>query len=144
MFVSVLNFPCIPQIGRLPAHGPNVKRLLIPRSVLLSGLLRIEEIEKVCLTEMSKNVDKNDRTIKVLRMGWPIVENVPMLCGSIFNLFRGPYLNFGNKSKKMSIFIKRKKYVFRIFLYGLFGVSCWGHSVATPRLYVEAPSSDAI
>ena len=55
MFVSVLNFLCIPQIGRLPAHGPNVKRLLIPRSVLLSGLLRIEEIEKAFLTEMSKN-----------------------------------------------------------------------------------------
>ena len=55
MFVSVLNFLCIPQIGRLPAHGPNVKRLLIPRSVFLSGLLRIEEIEKAFLTEMSKN-----------------------------------------------------------------------------------------
>ena len=54
MFVSVLNFLCIPQIGRLPAHGPNVKRLLIPRSVFLSGLLRIEEIEKAFLTEMSK------------------------------------------------------------------------------------------
>ena len=52
MFVSVLNFLCIPQIGRLPAHGPNVKRLLIPRSVLLSGLLSIEEIEKTFLTEM--------------------------------------------------------------------------------------------
>ncbi len=54
MFVSVLNFLCIPQIGRLSAHGPNVKRLLIPRSVFLSGLLRIEEIEKAFLTEMSK------------------------------------------------------------------------------------------
>ena len=54
MFVSVLNFLCIPQIGRLPAHGPNVKRLLIPRSVFLSGLLRIKEIEKAFLTEMSK------------------------------------------------------------------------------------------
>ena len=54
MFVSVLNFLCISQIGRLPAHGPNVKRLLIPRSVFLSGLLRIEEIEKAFLTEMSK------------------------------------------------------------------------------------------
>ena len=54
MFVSFLNFLCIPQIGRLPAHGPNVKRLLIPRSVFLSGLLRIEEIEKAFLTEMSK------------------------------------------------------------------------------------------
>ena len=89
MFVSVLNFLCIPQIGRLPAHGPNVKRLLIPRSVLLSGLLRIEEIEKTFLTEMSK-MSKNDRKIKVLRMGWPIVENVPTPCGIILNLFRGP------------------------------------------------------
>ena len=52
MFVSVLNFLCIPQIGRLPAHGPNVKRLLIPRSVFLSGLLKIEEIENAFLTEM--------------------------------------------------------------------------------------------
>ena len=52
MFVSVLNFLCIPQIGRLSAHGANVKRLLIPRTVLLSGLLRIEEIEKMFLTEI--------------------------------------------------------------------------------------------
>ncbi len=89
MFVSVLNFLSIPQIGRLPAHGPNVKRLLIPRSVLLSGLLRIEEFEKVFLTEMSR-MSKNDQKIKVLRMGWPIVENVPMLCGIIYRLFRGP------------------------------------------------------
>ena len=79
----------MPQIGQLPAHGPNVKRLRIPRSVLLSGLLRIEEIEKAFLTEMSRRSAKN-RKIKVLRMGWPIVENVPMLCGIIFNLFRGP------------------------------------------------------
>ena len=89
MFVSVLNFLCIPQIGRLPAHGPNVKRLLIPRSVFLSGLLRIEEIEKVFLTEMSRK-SKNGRQIEVLRMGWPIVENVPTPCGIIFNLSRGP------------------------------------------------------
>ena len=33
---------------------------------------------------------KNDKKIKVLRMGWPIVENVPTPCGIIFNLFRGP------------------------------------------------------
>ena len=65
MFVSVLNFLCIPQIGRLPAHGPNAKRLLIPRSVLLSGLLRIEEIEK---TFFDGNVN-NDEILKVLRMG---------------------------------------------------------------------------
>ena len=33
---------------------------------------------------------KNDQKIKVLRMGWPIVENVPTPCGIIFNLSRGP------------------------------------------------------
>ena len=33
---------------------------------------------------------KNDPKIKVLRMGWPIVENVPTSCGIMFNLFRGP------------------------------------------------------
>ena len=53
MFVSVLNLLCIPQIGLLLAHGPKVKRLLIPRSVLLSGLLRIEEIENMFLTDIS-------------------------------------------------------------------------------------------
>ena len=93
MFVSFFNFLCIPQIGRLPAHGPNVKRLLIPRSVFLSGLLRIKEIEKAFLTEMSKNAGFS----KILRMGWPIVENLSELCGSILNLFRGSQLNFGKK-----------------------------------------------
>ena len=39
-------------------------------------------------------------------MGWPIVENLSGVCGILFNLFRGPYLNFGKKSKKMLIFIK--------------------------------------
>ena len=57
MFVSVLNFLCIPQIGRLSAHGANVKRLLIPRIVLLSGLMRIEEIEKTLLTEISRSTE---------------------------------------------------------------------------------------
>ena len=33
---------------------------------------------------------KNYQQIKVLRMGWPIVENVPTPCGIISNLFRGP------------------------------------------------------
>ena len=100
MFVSVLNFLCIPQIGRLPAHGPNVKRLLIPRSVLLSGLLRIKEIEKALLTEMST---KNGFS-KNLRMGWPIVENLSGSSGSIFNLFRGPQLNFGKKTKNIDFY----------------------------------------
>ena len=35
-------------------------------------------------------VSKNSQKIKVLRMGWPIVENVPTPCGIVFNLFRGP------------------------------------------------------
>ena len=33
---------------------------------------------------------KHGQKIKVLRMGWPIVENVPTPRGIIFNLFRGP------------------------------------------------------
>ena len=33
---------------------------------------------------------KNSQKMKVLRMGWPIVENVPTPCGIMFNLFRGP------------------------------------------------------
>ena len=57
MFISVLNCLCIPQIGRLSAHGANVKRLPIPRTVLLSGLMRIEEIEKAFLTEISRSME---------------------------------------------------------------------------------------
>ena len=57
MFISVLNFLCLPQIGRLSAHGANVKRLPIPRIVLLSGLMRIEEIEKTFLTEISRSTE---------------------------------------------------------------------------------------
>ena len=33
---------------------------------------------------------KNDQKIKVLRMGWPIVENLSGPRGRFFNLFRGP------------------------------------------------------
>ena len=33
---------------------------------------------------------KNSQKMKVLRMGWPIVENVPTPCGIILNLSRGP------------------------------------------------------
>ena len=51
MFASVLNFLCIPQISRLPALGPTIKRLQIPRSVFLPGLLRVEEIQKAFLRE---------------------------------------------------------------------------------------------
>ena len=49
---------------------------------------------------------KNDKKIKVLRMGWPIVENVPTPCGIIFNLFRGSQLKSGEKIKNPSSFIK--------------------------------------
>ena len=43
---------------------------------------------------------KNDQKIKVLRMGWPIVENVPTSCGSIFSLFTSPQFNPRKKTKK--------------------------------------------
>ena len=43
---------------------------------------------------------KNDEKVKVLRMGFSIVENLSGPQGSIFNLFRSPYLNFNKKSKK--------------------------------------------
>ena len=49
---------------------------------------------------------KNDQKIKVLRMGWPIVENVPTSCGIILNLFRSPPLNPRKKSKNQCIFIQ--------------------------------------
>ena len=43
---------------------------------------------------------KNDQKIKVLSMGWPIVENVPASCGIILNLFGSPQLNPRKKIKK--------------------------------------------
>ena len=52
MFASVWNVLCIPQISGLPALGPTIKRLQIPRSVFLPGLLRVEEIKKTFLAEM--------------------------------------------------------------------------------------------
>ena len=39
-------------------------------------------------------------------MSLPIVENLSGLQESIFNLSRGPQLHFGEKSKKLSNFIK--------------------------------------
>ena len=45
---------------------------------------------------------KNDEKVKVLRMEFSIVENPSGLQESIFNLSRGPQLQFGEKSKKMS------------------------------------------
>ena len=50
----------------------------------------------------SKNVEK----VKVLRMEFSIVENLSGLQESIFSLSRGPQLHFGEKSKKLSKFIK--------------------------------------
>ena len=38
---------------------------------------------------------KKYKEIKVLRMEFSIVENVPTSYGIIFSLFRGPQLNFG-------------------------------------------------
>ena len=43
---------------------------------------------------------------KVLSMGLPMVENLSGLQESIFSLSRSPQLHFGEKSKKMSNFIK--------------------------------------
>ena len=100
MLASVLSFLCIPQISRLPALGPTIKRLQIPRSVFLTGLLRVEEIEKTFLTEIRQKVGKRRKQIKVLRMEFSIVENLSGLQESIFSLSRGPHLHFGEKSKK--------------------------------------------
>ena len=49
---------------------------------------------------------KNDEKVKVLRMEFSIVENLSGLQESIFNLSRGPQVHFGEKSKKMSNFIR--------------------------------------
>ena len=49
---------------------------------------------------------KIDEKVKVLRMSLPIVENLSGLQESIFNLSRGPQVHFGEKSKKLSNFIK--------------------------------------
>ena len=49
---------------------------------------------------------KIDEKVKVLRMEFFIVENLSGLQESIFNLSRSPQLNFGEKSKKWSNFIK--------------------------------------
>ena len=49
---------------------------------------------------------KNGQKMKVLRMRFSIVENVPTPRGSILNLFRGSQLKSGAKSKNWSKFIK--------------------------------------
>ena len=48
---------------------------------------------------------KKSTKMEVLRMEFSIVENLSGLQGSIFILFRGPYLNSREKSKKYSNFI---------------------------------------
>ena len=55
---------------------------------------------------------------KVLRMGLPIVENVSVPQESIFSLFRGPQLHFGEQSKNWLNFIKFIDFP----LFPLFGV----------------------
>ena len=70
-------------------------------------------------------VKKKYPKIKVLRMGWPIVENLSGVCGILFKLFRVPLLNFGEKSKNWSIFMN-----FPIFPY--FSIwSVWGLSLGS-------------
>ena len=49
---------------------------------------------------------KNNEKVKVLRMEFSIVENLSGLQENIFNLSRSPQLNFGEKSKNWSNFIK--------------------------------------
>ena len=49
---------------------------------------------------------KNGEKMKVLRMRFSIVENVPTPCGSILNLFRRSQLKSGAKSKNWSKFIE--------------------------------------
>ena len=61
---------------------------------------------------------KNDEKVKVLRIEFSIVENLSGLQESIFNLSRGPQLHFGEKSKKLSNFIKITDFP----LFPLFGV----------------------
>ena len=49
---------------------------------------------------------KNNEKVKVLRMEFSIVENLSGPQESIFSISRGPQLHFGEKSKKLSNFIK--------------------------------------
>ena len=72
---------------------------------------------------------KNDKKMKVLRMGLPIVEILSGLQENIFCLFRSPQLHFGEKSKKWSSFIK-----FIDFLpFPLFGVPWAAVAQGTPN-----------
>ena len=49
---------------------------------------------------------KNEEKVKVIRMEFSIVENLGGLQESIFSLSKGPQVHFGEKSKKMSNFMK--------------------------------------
>ena len=61
---------------------------------------------------------KNDEKVKVLRMEFSIVENLSGLQESIFSLSRSPQLQFGEKLKNRSNFIKFIDFP----LFPLFGV----------------------
>ena len=51
--------------------------------------------------DLDEGRSKNSQKMKVLRMGWPIVENVSGPQESIFNLFRCPYLHLNKKSQNI-------------------------------------------
>ncbi len=53
--------------------------------------------------QMGGGYPKNDPPKKVLRMEFSIVENLSGPQESIFNIFRGPYLNSRKKIKKIDI-----------------------------------------
>ena len=58
---------------------------------------------------------KIDEKVKVLRMEFSIVESLSGLQESIFSLFRSTQLNYHEKSKNWSNFIK-KYYLFDVFI----------------------------
>ena len=64
-----------------------------PQDGLGQGWLRLKWAK-------SRFVSRNDEKVKVLRMEFSIVENLSGLQESIFNLSRGPQVNFGEKLKK--------------------------------------------
>ena len=72
---------------------------------------------------------KNGQKMKVLRMRFSIVENVPTPCGSILNLFRGSQLKSGAKSKNWSKFIKNPDFPYFPVFSPLLGAT-----VPTPAL----------
>ena len=71
---------------------------------------------------------------KVLRMEFSIVENLSGLCGSIFNLFRGPQLDNSCEKLKNNSFFSMNVPNFPVFSLlphvgqWLFGIHCCCHS----------------